>query len=64
MSRVVDYELIGAGDAREATKQVKDRIKDGWRPFGGPFSHEGQIVQAMVMKGRAGKRIRKSSEDD
>lgn len=48
MSTEYQYELLSGMYDYELESEVKQWIKDGWRPIGGPCSHKGDIVQAMV----------------
>lgn len=48
VSTEFEYELLTATSAYTLDFEVNLRIREGWRPFGGPCSHGGQIVQAMV----------------
>lgn len=63
MSRVVEYDLASAADSQQLKTKVNERIAEGWQPYGTPFTHAGQIVQALVLTRKAEKRIRKTSED-
>ena len=42
---------------------ILERVQRGWQPYGDPFSHAGQLLQAAVLTADSGKRIRKTSED-
>ena len=63
MGNIVDYELASAETACELSELVKERILEGWRLFGKPFPGEGAIYQALVLKGRPEKRLRKTTAD-
>jgi hypothetical protein len=60
MSRIAEYELLSATDSKQLTAKVKERIAEGWEPYGTPFGLKGALFQAVV---RSAKRIRKTSED-
>ncbi len=63
MSRASQYDVVSAGDARALAAAVNDRLVAGWQPLGGLATHAGELLQAMVLSGKAEKRIRKDSED-
>ncbi len=64
MSRAGKYELVSAGTSEQLAEKVNEKIDEGWQPFGSPFIHGGNILQAMVIaKKMATKRLRKTSED-
>jgi hypothetical protein len=64
MSGIIDYGLIGGSTPTQTALQVREKMDEGWQPYGAPFSHQGDIVQAVIRERGPGKRIRKSSEDD
>ncbi|MBN2564703.1 MAG: DUF1737 domain-containing protein [Candidatus Eisenbacteria bacterium] len=63
MSRTIQYDILTAGDSQKLAAKVNDKIAEGWQPFGDPFTHAGQLLQAVVLTASAEKRIRKNSED-
>ena len=63
MNRIALYDIITASDSKSLAGKVNERIAEGWQPYGDPFSHAGQLLQAVVLTADAEKRIRKTSED-
>lgn len=63
MSRVIQYEVVTAGDAQALAAAVAERLAASWQPCGGITSHAGKLLQAVVLTAAAEKRIRKNSED-
>jgi len=63
MSRVVEYDLASATDSQQLKAKVNERIAEGWQPYGTPFAHAGQILQALALTRKAEKPIRKTSEN-
>jgi hypothetical protein len=50
MQTITDYIVVtGAHDLEAFVKEVKELIKKGWQPLGGPYIHGGCMWgQAMV----------------
>ena len=51
MKRIVDYTIIVGEDIPNMEEQVKDRMAEGWQPFGGPFQGGKDmdwLMQALV----------------
>ncbi len=63
MSRLAEYDIISASNSKQLADKVNEKISEGWQPYGDPFSHAGQLLQAVVLTANAEKRIRKTSED-
>ena len=63
MSRIAEYDIITASDSKQLAAKINEKIAEGWQPYGDPFSHTGQLLQAVVLTADAKKRIRKTSED-
>ena len=63
MGSINGYELVSANTAGEISDLVSARILDGWKLFGKPFTGEGVLYQALVMKKIREKRVRKTTED-
>ena len=63
MSSINGYELVSAKTPGELSGLVSARILDGWKLFGKPFTGEGTLYQALVMKNNREKRVRKTTED-
>ena len=63
MSSINGYELVSAETASELSDLVSARILDGWKLFGKPFTGEGALYQALVMKKNLEKRLRRTTED-
>ena len=57
------YELVSAATVGELSAKVNEMMAEGWTVHGSPVTHSRQLVQAMVLPGTSGKRIRRTSED-
>ncbi len=57
------YELVSAATVGELSAKVNELMSEGWTVHGSPVTHSRQLVQAMVLTGTSGKRIRRTSED-
>lgn len=50
MDKIIDYALL-VSESEQAGKEVQNKIKEGWQPFGAPFAYgkeNAYIVQAIV----------------
>ena len=63
MGSIDGYELVSAKTAGELSGLVSARILDGWKLFGEPFTGEGTLYQALVVKDNREKRLRRTTED-
>ncbi len=63
INRFVEYDILSASDSKQLADKVNEKIAEGWQPYGDPFSHAEQLLQAVVLTADAEKRIRKTSED-
>ena len=63
MGSIHGYELMSANTASDLSNLVSSRILDGWKLFGKPFTGEGVLYQALVVKKNPEKRLRKTTED-
>ncbi len=63
MSLITQYDIVTAGDSQKLAAKVNEKVAEGWQPFGDPFTHAGQLLQAAVLTASAEKRVRKRSED-
>ena len=57
------YQLVPAATVGELSEKVSGLMAEGWTVHGSPVTHSRQLVQAMVVTGTSGKRIRRTSED-
>jgi hypothetical protein len=57
------YELVSAATVGELSAKVDEMMAERWTVHGSPVTHSRQLVQAMVLTGTSGKRIRRTSED-
>ena len=51
MKRIIDYTIIVAIETEEMETEVKDRMSEGWQPFGSPFQggkDMSYLMQALV----------------
>jgi hypothetical protein len=63
MGSIDGYELVSAKTASELSDLVSARILEGWKLFGKPFTGEGTLYQALVVKNNPEKRLRRTTED-
>ena len=63
MSRIIEYAIITGKNSQDLTTKVNEKLAEGWRPRGGLAVNGDQLLQAIVRRGKPGKRIRKTSED-
>jgi hypothetical protein len=57
------YELVSAATVGELSAKVNEMMVEGCTVHGSPVTHSRPLVQAMVLTGTSGKRIRRASED-
>jgi len=60
---IAKMEVDGVTDEASLKAKVNERIAEGWQPYGTPFAHAGQILQALALTRKAEKPIRKTSEN-
>jgi hypothetical protein len=47
METILRYRVVEALNVDDLTRQVQQRLSDGWQPLGGPFYFNGSICQAL-----------------
>ncbi len=63
MTKACSYNLITSKTAEDLSAQVNNHLADGWRLHGKPFFGEGNLYQAVILKGESTKRLRRTTED-
>jgi len=63
MSRIIEYAVITGKDSEDLTTKVNEKLNEDWRLRGSLVVYGDQLLQAIVRRGKPGKRIRKTSED-
>ena len=58
------YELVSSATVGELSAKVNEMMAEGWKLHGSPVAHGRQLVQAMVVTGTSGKRIRRTARTD
>ncbi len=53
MTTIIDYMIIEEADVSDLQRQVKDKIKQGWQPFGSlqvaaPVLHGGKVLPCFI----------------
>ena len=63
MSRVTEYCIVTGEDSGDLAEKINARLADGWKLRGDLVVFHEHLLQAMVLRRKSGKRIRKTSED-
>jgi len=63
MARTSKYRLVSAPTAEKLSELLCGKLAEGWLLYRGPFAENGQLFQAMILKGKLDKRLRKTSGD-
>lgn len=42
------YNVVAAFDSATLLNDINEAMRDGWEPYGYPFTLDGQVVQAFV----------------
>jgi len=63
MSKHIAYELVEAADAETLSRLVSKKLVQGWKLVGSACANDKGLYQAVALTAKAGKRIRKNSED-
>ena len=63
MARTSEYQLVSAPTAEKLSELVNAKLAEGWLLYRGPFAENVQISQAIILKRKADKRLRKTIGD-